>query len=301
MKAVLLGGSGFIGAHLSKALAGEGHTVIVFDRILPALSPQWEGVRYVSGDLAAPDSADLAETLRNSDLVFYLAWRFTHADSNRRMALDIETNLLGAIRVLESCAAAGVGRVIFYSSGGTVYGPAQHLPIAESHPTEPRSSHAILKLAVEKYLALFEQIHGLDYIVLRPGNPFGRYQDPASGQGVIAALQSRLASGEPFEVWGDGAVVRDYFHVSDLVRASLLAGTTSHSRTVYNIGSGVGRSLRDVIETIQRLTGQKIQVRWGPGRRSDVPANILDIEKARLLLQWSPELSFEEGLRLTFG
>jgi len=301
VKAVLLGGSGFIGAHLSKALAGEGHTVIVFDRILPALSPRWEGVRYVSGDLAAPDTTDLAETLRNSDLVFYLAWRFTHADSNRRMALDIETNLLGAIRVLESCAAAGVGRVIFYSSGGTVYGPAQHLPIAESHPTEPRSSHAILKLAVEKYLALFEQIHGLDYIVLRPGNPFGRYQDPASGQGVIAALQSRLASGEPFEVWGDGAVVRDYFHVSDLVRASLLAGTTSHSRTVYNIGSGVGRSLRDVIETIQRLTGQKIQVRWGPGRRSDVPANILDIEKARRLLQWSPELSFEEGLRQTFG
>ena len=301
MKAVLLGGSGFIGAHLSKALVDAGNDVIVFDRLLPVLAPQWDGVRYVLGDLTALGSMDLVETLRHADLVFYLAWRFTHADSNRNMALDIEANLIGAIRVLESCVAAGVGRVIFYSSGGTVYGQAQYLPIAETHPTEPRSSHAILKLSVEKYLALFDQTHGLDYVVLRPGNPFGRYQNPASGQGVIAALHARMASGEPFEVWGDGAVVRDYFHVSDLVRASLLAGTTSHSRTVYNVGSGTGRSLREVIETIQQMTGRKILVRWGPGRDSDVPSSILNIEKAQRLLRWSPRLSFEEGLRLTFG
>jgi UDP-glucose 4-epimerase len=298
MKAVLLGGSGFIGAHLSKTLSAAGHEVIAYDYRKPVLSPQWPGVRYVEGDLLASDTSQLVEILHDADVIFFLAWRFLPADSNRHMILDVQSNLLGGIRVLESCVNSGVRRVVFFSSGGTIYGPAQVLPIPESHPTEPRTSHAIVKLAMEKYLALFDQTHGLDYVILRPSNPFGRYQNPEGGQGVIAAFLARVAAGQPLEVWGDGSVVRDYFHVSDLVRAALLAGSTPNSRTVYNVGSGVGTSIKQIIDAIEELVGHDVTVCWHPGRPVDVPTNVLDISKARRLLGWSPQRSFVEGLRL---
>jgi UDP-glucose 4-epimerase len=300
VKAVLLGGSGFIGAHLAQALVEAGTAVTVYDWRWPALAPQWPGVRYVLGDLLAAEPAGLAEALCDADLVYHLAWRFLPATANQQMLQDVQDNLLGAVRMLERCVAARVGRVIFFSSGGTIYGPAQTLPIPETHPTEPRTSHAINKLAVEKYLALFGQLHGLDYVILRPGNPFGPYQNPHSGQGVIAAFLARAAAGQPLEVWGDGNVVRDYFYVGDLARAAVLAGTTPHSRAVYNIGSGTGLSVRDLITAIHQLIGAELPVVWRPGRSVDVPANVLDISKARTRLGWAPDTSFAEALQRTW-
>jgi len=299
VKAVLLGGSGFIGAHLARTLLDAGDTVTSWDRQLPAYAPRWPGVDYRLGDLYQPDAAGLADVLAGADLVYHLAWRFLPAESNGQMQADIAANLAGTVRLLETCVAQRVGRVIFFSSGGTVYGPAQTAPIPETHPTEPRSSHAILKLAVEKYLALFGQLHGLDYVVLRPGNPFGPYQDPGRGQGVIPAFLAQAAAGQPLDVWGDGQVVRDYFYVGDLAEAAWLAGRTAASRTVYNIGSGVGRSLADVIAALERLLDRPLPVQHHPARTVDVPVNVLDITKARTLLGWSPRTSFEEGLRRT--
>jgi len=299
MKAVLLGGSGFIGAHLARTLLDAGDTVISVDRQLPVHAPRWPGVDYRLGDMHQPDSSALTDALAGADIVYHLAWRFLPAESNAQMQADIAANLAGTVRLLEACVAQRVGRVIFFSSGGTVYGPAQVVPIPETHPTEPRSSHAILKLAVEKYLALFGQLHGLDYVILRPGNPFGPYQDPGRGQGVIPAFLAQAAAGQPLDVWGDGRVVRDYFYVGDLAEAAWLAGRTAASRTVYNIGSGVGRSLADVIAALERLLDRPLPVQHHPARTVDVPVNVLDITKARTRLDWSPQVPFEEGLRRT--
>ena len=301
MRAVLLGGSGFVGAHLSRALSAAGYDVAVYDYRMPPLAPRWPSVRYILGDLFGSEPPGLSDVLNQADLVYHLAWNLLPATSNEQPIHDVETNLFGLLRILDLCVKVGVRRVIFFSSGGTVYGPAQMLPIPETHPTEPRSSHAINKLMAEKYLALYGQLHSLDYVILRPGNPYGPYQDPRSGQGVIAAFLSRVASGQPLEVWGDGSAVRDYFYVGDLARAAMLAGETPHSRTVYNIGSGVGRSLHDVIASIRRLVGHDVPVTWRPGRPVDVPTNILDASKARSLLGWSPEVTFEEGLRRTWS
>ncbi|OQA43630.1 MAG: dTDP-4-dehydro-6-deoxyglucose reductase [Chloroflexi bacterium ADurb.Bin325] len=300
MRVVLLGGSGFIGAHLARALLDAGDTVISYDRQPPAHAPRWPGVDYRLGDLYRPDTAELAATLADADLVYHLAWRFLPAESNHQMQADIAANLAGTVRLLETCVAQRVGRVIFFSSGGTVYGPAQ-APIPETHPTEPRSSHAVIKLAVEKYLALFDQLHGLDYVILRPGNPFGPYQDPGRGQGVIPAFMAQAAAGLPLDVWGDGRAVRDYFYVGDLAEAARLAGRTTASRAVYNIGSGVGRSLTDVITVLERLFGRSLPVQHHPARGVDAPFNVLDITKARTILGWSPRISFEEGLRRTWA
>ena len=300
MKAVLVGGAGFIGTHLARALAEGGHHVTVYDRRLPPPALQRPGVCYVSGDAFAPRAPGLLEVLRGAHCVYHLAWSSLPADSNLNMISDVQDNLQGSLRLLAACVDAGVRRVVFFSSGGTVYGPAQILPIPESHPTEPLSAHAIDKLAVEKFLAVFHRLYGLDYVILRPGNPFGEYQNPRGRQGVIAVFLNRVATGEPLEVWGDGSVIRDYFYVGDLARAAVLAGETPRSCTVYNIGSGVGRSLHDVIAAIFRLVGRTVPIRWLPARAIDVPVNVLDISKARHGLGWTPQVSFEEGLRRTW-
>jgi UDP-glucose 4-epimerase len=298
VKAVLLGGSGFIGAHLAAALTAAGHDVWNCDARPPIRPGDFAG--HVSADLFRSGAADLSGVLSGTPAVYHLAWRYPPAESNGQMAPDVEQNVLGTLRLLDACVRAGVGRVVFFSSGGGVYGPARSLPVSETHPTEPLSAHAISKLAVEKYLGLFAHIHGLDYVILRPGNPFGPYQDPNSGQGVVAAFLARTAMGQPLEVWGDGSATRDFFHVSDLARAALLAGETEHSRTIYNIGSGEGRTVRDVIAAIEKMLGRALEVHWRASRPSDVPVNVLDAAKARRLLGWTPHVSFEDGLRRTW-
>jgi UDP-glucose 4-epimerase len=306
MKAVLLGGSGFIGTHLAAALTADGQDVLICDERppVPGFADPHQGSVWVEADVYTADSGLLAQALQDADVVYHLAWRHLPAASNQQMEAEAQANVPGTLRLLRLCVEAGVGRLVFFSSGGTVYGPAQYLPIPETHPTEPLTAHAISKLAVEKYLALFDRLHGLDYVILRPGNPFGPGQSPAGGQGVIAAFLARTAAGLPLEVWGDGSVTRDYFYVGDLARAALLAGQTPHSRTVYNVGSGVGRSLRDLIAGIEQMLGRTskipvrgLEVHWLPGRVSDAPVNVLDVSKARRLLGWEAETPFEEGLR----
>lgn len=300
MRAVLIGGSGFIGSHLAPQLLARGYEVVVYDERRPLPGAVRPEVRYVTGDALGPEPTGLSELLRGARLVYHLAWRYLPAASNQAMAQDIQANLIGSLNLLRLCCEVGVGRVVFFSSGGSVYGPARSLPITEEHPTEPLSSHAVNKLAVEKYLAIFARLYNLDYVILRPGNPFGPYQDPVGGQGVIAAFLARAAARQPLEVWGDGSTVRDYFYVEDLARAAVMAGETEHSRTIYNVGSGVGRSLREVLSAIRQLVGYEPEVRWLPGRPTDVPINVLDASKARRLLGWMPRVTFEEGLQRTW-
>ena len=242
----------------------------------------------------------MRDLLAGASVVYHLAWRYLPAVSNRHIEAEAQENVPGTLRLLRLCAEAGVRRVVFFSSGGSIYGPARALPIAETHPTEPLTAHAVSKLAVEKYLDIIARTDGLDYVILRPGNPYGPYQDPDGGQGAIAAFMARAARGEPLEVWGDGEVVRDYLYVGDLACAALLAANTPHSRAVYNIGSGVGRSLNEVIAAIETVVGRTLEVHRLPARPSDTPVNILDITRARQALGWSPQTSFADGLRNTW-
>jgi UDP-glucose 4-epimerase len=298
MKAVLLGGNGFIGTHLTVSLIAAGFDCISCDERPPQRA--LGGVRWADMDVFQASDDILREVLAGADVVYHLAWRYLPATSNRHMEAEAAENVPGTLHLLRLCVASDVRRVVFFSSGGSVYGPAQHLPIAETHPTEPLTAHAVSKLAVEKYLDIFALNDGLDYVILRPGNPFGPYQDPNGGQGAIAAFMARAAAGRPLEVWGDGSVMRDYFYVGDLARAARLAATTAQSRAVYNIAAGVGRSLNDVIAAIETVVGHALIVHRLPARSSDASVNILDITRARQMLGWTPQTSFEDGLRRTW-
>ncbi len=214
---------------------------------------------------------------------------------------DVESNVVGTLRMLHAASRGEVRKVVFISSGGTVYGMPQAVPIPESHPTEPRVSYAIAKLAIEKYLALFQSTHGLDHVVLRVANPYGERQRVDAAQGAVAVFLDRALRREPIEIWGDGTVVRDYLHVSDVARAFLRAIDYSGEPRVFNIGSGSGCSLNELLAAIERLLGRTVERRYLPGRGFDVPRNVLDITRARDVLGWAPRVSLEEGLRATLA
>ena len=303
MKCVVLGGAGFIGSHLVERLLATGHAVRVFDLNDPGPGggyPRYGDVEWMRGNFL--DAGDARRAIAGCEAAFHLAWTTLPKSSNEDPAADVEHNIAGTVRVLEAWRAvnrAGGGKLVFISSGGTVYGAPRALPITEEHPTHPLSSYGITKLAIEKYLELYRVLHGLDYCVLRVANPYGERQRIVSGQGAVTAFLHRAHRGEPIEIWGDGRIIRDYLYVGDVADALVRALGHKGDRRVINIGSGVGRDLNQVVAAIERVIGRPVERRYTPGRNFDVPANVLDISLARAELGWRPETAFEEGLART--
>jgi len=292
---VIVGGAGFIGRHLAARLAADGVLATIFDRAQPAAIP---GVRAVVADLS--DAEALRSVLAPGAAVVHLAWTTLPATSNADPAADLRDNALGSLRLWEACAAAQVGRVIYLSSGGTVYGNPRRLPIREDYPTEPICAYGVSKLAVEKYLGLFHRLHGLDYVVLRPGNAYGPGQDPGRGQSAATVFAYLAFRNEPITIWGDGSVTRDLLYVEDLVDA--VVRVLSHDSgagqpRVFNVGTGRGTSLKELVDVIGRVMGRAPEVRYAPGRATDVSANVLDASRLRERTGWEPRVSLAEGIR----
>jgi len=280
---LILGGKGFIGSHLSRALAAAGQAPGVFDRPQEFLAP-----------------AQLDAALEGVEVVFHLISTTVPKSSNDDLVADIEANVVGTLRLLDLCRRRKVRKVVFISSGGTVYGVPRGTPVSESHPTEPICSYGIHKLAIEKYLHLNWSLHGLDYCVLRVANAYGEGQRTDAAQGAVAAFLERAVRGSPIEIWGDGSVVRDYVYVGDIVQALLKAAAHRGEQKVFNIGSGIGVSLNELVREIGKIVGRAPEVRYAPGRGFDVPANVLDATAAREQLGWRPSTSLPEGLRRTY-
>ena len=297
MKCALIGGAGFIGLHLAEHLLAAGHAVRVFD-LRDGETPRHRDIEWMRGNFL--DAGAVRGALTGCDAVYHLAWTSLPKSSNENPAADVETNVLGTLRLLEAWRGHR-GRFVFVSSGGTVYGVPRSMPITEDHPTQPISSYGITKLAVEKYLELYRVLHGLDYHVLRLSNPFGERQRVETGQGAVTAFLYHAFRGEPVEIWGDGRVVRDYIYIGDIADALVRMLDYRGSRRVLNIGSGIGRDLNQIAAAIEAVTGRKLERRYLPGRGFDVPANVLDVSLARAELGWRPATSFEEGLARTLA
>jgi UDP-glucose 4-epimerase len=247
------------------------------------------------------DAAVLDAVIRPGDCVLHLVSSTVPGSSNEDPYGDIASNVLPTLRLLELARQRSVKKVVFLSSGGTVYGPGVAVPTPEAAATDPICSYGIQKLAIEKYLALYRRLHGLDSVVLRVANPYGPYQ-LGFGQGVIAAIFRKALQAEPITIWGDGTVVRDYIHVSDVVEAILCAVRLDSPTAprLYNIGSGVGKSLRDILDAVRRLRDGDLTVINTPGRLTDVPASILDIRQATAHLGWGNRISWDQGLEQTY-
>jgi UDP-glucose 4-epimerase len=300
MRCLILGGGGFIGSHLSDMLLASNHDVNIFSRpnarYLEHVRRQ--GANVFIGDYLNP--RDVGPALAGCEVLYHLVSATVPQTSNDNPQLDIEANVLGTLHLLDEARKAGVRQVVFASSGGTVYGIPQEIPIKENHPTEPTSSYGICKLAIEKYLHLYWLLHGLDYRILRIANAYGVRQPITATQGVISSFLDKALHGEELIIWGDGTVMRDYVYVTDVAAALVEATVYQGEHRIFNVGAGRGHSLNDIIESIEQVVRRPLQLRYKPARIFDVPVNILDISQAGIHLNWQPTIGLQEGISRTY-
>lgn len=295
MNILILGGLGFLGINITKVLLKKGHSVTVADMTTPIPDRKLDGCRYVVCNFN--NIAAISSEFDDIDVVIHLISTTLPAKSNIDISDDINTNLIGTVELLKICVERHVGRVIFSSSGGTVYGIPENIPISERHPTNPICSYGIVKLAIEKYLQLFNRLYGLDYCILRISNPYGPYQNYRGSQGSVGIFIWKLLHGETIEIWGDGSVIRDYIYVEDVANAFITAACSEESPIkTFNIGCGQGFSINEILGKLESVLHIKPTIKYTIGRNIDVPINVLDVSLARKHMGWSAKTLLSDGI-----
>jgi UDP-glucose 4-epimerase len=301
VRCLILGGCGFLGSHAVEALLNAGYSVRVFDRPnmdTANIDSFIDDIELFSGDLS--NITDIDKATDHVDYVFHFIGTTIPKTASDNPIYDLESNVLASINFLEASKNKKIRKIIFSSSGGTVYGLPHALPIHEDHRTDPISAYGISKLTVEKYIKYYSYQYGLNHIILRFSNPYGPRQNIGNYQGAIIHFLDSIYHSKKIEIWGDGSVVRDYFFVRDLIPLfQTLPSADLHNET-FNIGYGKGTSINEVLKTIKSVVGADPDITYTKGRTIDVNINYLCIDKAKQRLNWDPKTSLAEGIRETW-
>jgi UDP-glucose 4-epimerase len=298
MRVLVIGGNGFIGSHVVDELLGNGCQVRIFDRMMEKFRVPLAGVDYRIYDFK--DNVAVAEALVGIDVVVHLLSSTVPRTSNIDPVGDIQDNLIGTVNLLQAMKQEGVSRIVYLSSGGTVYGYPQFDPIPETHPLNPICSYGVVKVAIEKYLLMYKHLYHIRPLILRPSNPYGERQGHTGVQGVIGTFLSNILNGDPVEVWGDGSVVRDFIYIKDLAALCRLAVQKEISG-VFNAGMGAGYSIRKVTDVIREVTGMNFELKFREARSYDVLKSVLDTTAVSREFQWKPQVGLNEGVERTFN
>ena len=290
----MLGGCGFIGSYITDAMLEDGHQVRILSHTPEALRAPLADVEYHMGDVADQVAVDAA--LRGIDVVVHAVSTTVPGTSNNDPAGDVRGNLIACVQLLELMRKHGIPRIIYLSSGGTVYGNPEHCPVAEDAPLQPICSYGVVKVAVENYLGMYRHIYGFEPVILRLSNPYGPRQGHLGVQGAITSFLHQVRRKETLTIWGDGSNVRDYVHVEDVARLCKQAALGTHSG-VFNVGSGVGYSLSEMIAIIASVTGKTPEICHLEKRLFDVNEIVLDISKAKDVFNWRPRINLQQGIR----
>jgi UDP-glucose 4-epimerase len=297
----VIGGGGFIGYHVVKKLVSRKKRTIVVDKY-PVPSENIErDVEYVVGDYG--NKGFISDVLKLVDEVVVLAYSSVPKTSFEDPILDIMENLPPIVKFFQVASELDVEKVVVISSGGTVYGDAHIQPIREDHPTNPISPYGVTKLAIEKYAFMFGKIKGLPVICVRPGNAYGEGQRPFTGQGFIATSIASIIMQKEITVFGEQGVIRDYIYVQDVANGIVALLEHGKPSSCYNIGCGVGRSIKDVLGVLLPFAvsaGLKPKIKILPQRAYDVATNILDCSKIFEDTGWKAVVPFEEGIKKTW-
>jgi UDP-glucose 4-epimerase len=305
VKALVTGGAGFIGSTLVDRLLAEGWRVDVVDDLSSGSLANLADARSQPGrrfsfhriDISSPGLVDLV-VHRRPDVIFHLAAQADVRVSVARPVFDATVNIIGSLNVFEGALAAAAQKVVFASSGGTIYGTPEELPVREAHPQRPESPYGVSKKAVGDYLHYYREVRGLEYTALALANVYGPRQDPHGEAGVVSIFAGKLLNHERPVIFGDGSQTRDFVFVDDVVDAFVRA-VEKGGGLLMNIGTGVETSVQQLYDTMARLTGTKEPARYEPPRVGELQRNALDPGRAGIHLGWQPWTSLEEGVART--
>lgn len=299
MNILILGAASFIGTNLAIELAKN-----KLDRITLVD----KNLKYFSLDVMA-DNVELVESdfgidmdysvLVDKDVVYHLVSTNVPTTSNQHISQDIEANVLFSSHLFEACVKYNVKKVVFISSGGTVYGKEATCPLSERTPTNPISSYGVQKIMIEKLLHLYNYMYGLDYRIIRLANPYGPYQRPNGILGAVTTFTYKALKGDEITVYGDGSVVRDFIYIEDAVKGILNIVNGENKHYIFNLGCGYGTSISEVLHAVEKALECKLNVVYKAGRSVDVPVNYLDISRYEKYYGKLNPISLEAGIRKT--
>jgi UDP-glucose 4-epimerase len=303
--AIVTGGAGFIGSTLVDRLLAEGWRVDVVDDLSSGTLGNLASARALPDrkfsfhrlDVSSPAVVELIAH-RRPDVIFHLGAQIDVRVSVARPTFDAMVNIIGSLNVFEGAVAAGVKKVVFAGSGGTLYGTPDEIPTREGAPQHPESPYGVAKKAVGDYLHYYRQIRGLEYTVLALANVFGPRQDPHGEAGVVAIFGNKLLNRERPVIFGDGSQTRDFVYVDDIVDAFVRA-VDKGSGLILNIGTGVETNVQQLFDAMAKLTGFKDPAQYAPPRAGELQRSALDPARAGIHIGWKPFTSLDEGLART--
>ncbi|MFD4407588.1 NAD-dependent epimerase/dehydratase family protein [Nocardia sp. NPDC058499] len=300
MRALITGGAGFIGSHLLDRLLADGHTVTVIDDLSSGDRDRIpDSVAFHQADIA--DAAAVTSIIEKSrpELIFHLAAQISVRHSVTDPQRDAQVNVIGTLNIVAAATTVGA-RVIMASTGGAMYGDGVPMPTPETMLPQTQAPYGISKYCAEQYLALHNRLHGARHIALRLGNVFGPRQDPHGEAGVVAIFCGHIAANRTPTIFGDGKQTRDYVYISDIIDAFLAASTYTGSVAVFNIGTGFGTSVLELLDAVNSAAGTSIAPRFDPPRDGEWRHGALDSALATSELDWRATTTVTDGIRTTY-
>jgi len=300
MKILVTGGAGFIGSHVADAYIEQGHEVVIVDNLsmgrMENVNPR---AQFVKLNIQDPEIIGLFKQ-EKFDVVNHHAAQMDVRLSVADPIYDATNNVIGIINLLQASVKNGVKKFIFISSGGAIYGEQDYFPADEQHPTRPLSPYGITKLTGEKYLYFYHHVYDLKFVILRYANVYGPRQNPNGEAGVVAIFSSKMLTGDQPIINGDGLQTRDYVYVGDVINANLKA-LEYNGNDYFNIATGVETNVNELFHQLNHLTNAGAEEVHGSAQPGEQLRSILGIKKAKKLLNWTPQISLNEGLAETVG
>ena len=301
MNIVIFGAAGFIGTNLSIKLAeNKSDRITLVDKRMDYFSNIKKfNLSNVEIKEASLDENEDFSILEGHDVVYHLVSTNVPTTSNQYISQDIQANVLFSSNLFDACVKRGVKKIVFISSGGTVYGKEAVCPLSESTPTNPISSYGVQKITIEKLLYLYNYINGLDYRIIRLANPYGPYQRPNGELGAVTTFIYKALKGDELQVYGDGSVVRDFIYIDDAVRAIINIVNGENKHHTFNLGCGFGTSIKQVLDAIESSLGLNMNIVYKEARAVDVPVNYLNIRRYEKYYGSLNPISLKEGIKKT--
>lgn len=285
MKSIfILGGGGFIGKTLAEEFLNRGYRVAVYDTLGEEQFENFEKKKELiiyKGNMEEYEKMEEVLKKEKPDAIFHLVCNILPGSREDEVLKYMDLNMNSTLKLFEIMRDTKVKKLVYVSSGGAIYGANGKSINNEDDELKPINFYGWIKYAIEKYIKAYHNIYGFDYLIVRPSNPFGKYQNINGRQGIVAVVMGKVLKDEKIEIWGDGTVVRDYIPAVDMAGYVAELLDNKNWNRVYNIGSGIGKSIKEILRIIEKVSGKKLNVDYKPGRKEDITVNILDVSRIK--------------------